>query len=304
MSFRTPESDRDSSPGGRSRGPAVWFRAMSGLVIGIPHAGVALPPEIQEAVLPHVDEGFLRSQSDAWTDRIYAAAEARCVVYPWSRVVADPNRAEDQRTEGGVLPTTDFAENPLYRPGREPGIHEHHVRILKYHRPYHEEVAAAVADRRTRFYIDAHSMMETAPVRSPDRGKIRPDVVLGDRPSSKMAEFAIGEDESCPRDLTIFAQQRFAHWLLAVPAPPGPPGSAPRGTVTLNDPFSGGYGVASHASPSRGVPGLQVEVNQRLWVVEESFQPIPGRIDWMGEVIARWAGELLAEVARRGSPRS
>ena len=266
-------------------------RARVGLVVGIPHAGIVVPRELRDALLPHVDEHFLRSQSDGWTDRIYDVPGARCVIYPWSRIVADPNRAEDQRTEGGVLPVTDFAESPLYRQGRRPGLHEHHVRVLKYHRPYHEQVEAAVSDPRTRFYIDAHSMMETAPVRSPDRGRPRPDAVLGNRPSSKLIEFGVGDRLSCPADLTEHLRARLAHHLLETPAPPGP---APDGSVLLNDPFPGGYGVGTHSDPEGGVPGLQIELNQRLWIVEETFAPIPGRIEWMAEVIARWVDDLVA----------
>jgi len=265
----------------------------AGLVIGIPHAGIAIPAELRDALLPHVDDAFLRAQSDAFTDRIYAVPGARCVVYPWSRYVADPNRAEDQRTEGGVLPTTDFSERSIYKEGRRPGIHEHHVRVLEYHRPYHEQVATQARDPRTTFYMDAHSMMETAPVRSPDHGRPRPDAVLGNRPSSKLIEFGIGDRLSCPVGLSEFARGRLAALLLDTPAPPGPPGSEPAGSVTMNDPFSGGYGVATHANPAAGVPGLQVELNQRLWIVEETFEAIPGRIEWMADVVARWAREVL-----------
>jgi N-formylglutamate amidohydrolase len=168
------------------------------------------------------------------------------------------------------------------------------VRVLKYHRPYHEEVAEAVDDPRTRFYLDAHSMMQTAPIRSPDRGRRRPDAGLGNRPSSKLVEFGVGDHLSCPAGLSEFARERLSHWLTELPPPPGPAGSEPVGTVNLNDPFPGGYGVASHAHPERGISGLQVELNQRLWIVEETFEPIPGRIEWMADLISRWAADVLA----------
>jgi N-formylglutamate amidohydrolase len=273
----------------------------AGLVIGIPHSGVVVPLELRAALLDHVDEPFLRSQSDGWTDRIYAVPGARCIVYPWSRVVADPNRAEDQYTEGGVLPVTDFAENDLYRPGRRPGLHEHHVRVIKYHRPYHEQVADAIADPRTSFYIDAHSMMETAPVRSPDHGLRRPDAVLGNRPSSKLVEFGLGDELSCPAGLSDYALARLRHHLLTIPAPPGPEGSNPDGTVRLNDPFPGGYGVSNHTNVAAGIPGLQVELNQRLWIVEDGYSLIPGRIDWMAGVVTAWVTDVLAALAQEPS---
>ena len=273
--------------------------ALSALVVGVPHAGVAVPYSVRKRLLPHVDEAFLRTQSDGWTDRIYDIPGARAVVYPWSRVVADPNRAEDQFTEGGVLPTTDFDERPLYAQGREPTTHEHLLRVLEYHRPYHEQVAAAVADPRTRFYIDAHSMMQTAPLRSPDYGRARPDSVLGNRPSSKTTEFGPGDRLCCSEELSEFARQRLSYWLLEIHAPPGPPGSEPAGSVNLNDPFPGGYGVGSHTDPDRGLQGLQVELNQRLWVTEENFVAIPGRIEWMADVIAVWTGELMEAVVSR-----
>ena len=173
------------------------------------------------------------------------------------------------------------------------------ARVLEYHRPYHEAVNAAVADPRTKFYIDGHSMMQTPPRRSPDFRRRRPDAVLGNRPPDKTANFGLGTALTCPEDLADYARERLAHLLRTLPAPEGPPESLPSGEVTLNDPFPGGYGVASHADPANGIPGLQVELNQRLWIVEETYEPIPGRIGWMAEVVATWAAELLAATPDR-----
>jgi len=90
-----------------------------------------------------------------------------------------------------------------------------------------------------------------------------------------------------------FAAARLKHWMTAVAIPDGPPESSLQGRVNLNTPFPGGYGVRTHASPSRGIPGIQLELNQRLWVDEETFREIPGRIDWMREVLEHWIDDIV-----------
>ena len=111
---------------------------MAAIVLAIPHAAVTLPEDVEPAFRPHVDEDFLRTQSDAFTDLVYSIDEVRNVSFPWSRFVTDPNRAERQSSEGGVVPLLDFDLQALYPEGGEPTPEQCAQRVQQYHRPYHD----------------------------------------------------------------------------------------------------------------------------------------------------------------------
>ena len=275
---------------------------MSSVVIAIPHASTALPPEVRDHYLPRVTPLFLRSQSDVDTDIVYAVKGARRVRYRWSRFLADPNRGEQQENEGGVVPAFDFDGEPIYRPGCVPDGEERWRRVLKYHRPYHERVAREVGDPRTRFFIDAHSMAATPPRRSPDFGRDRPDAVLsnrGDLHGFEIADNATAIDPtrgggslSCPTEFVQQLTDRLAFWLRRFPVPHPTRGRRPTTEVRINDPFPGGHGVRTHARPHGGIPGVQLELNQGLWVDSETWDRIPGRVEWIQRVMTRWIEEV------------
>jgi len=269
---------------------------MAAIFIAIPHAAVALPEDLKPAFLPHVDEAFLRTQSDVFTDQVYSIDEVRNARYPWSRFVADPNRAERQTSEGGVVPLLDFDLEPLYAEGGEPSTEECLERIARYHRPYHEDVARAVADPRTRFFVDGHSMASSAPRRSLDHGKHRPDAVVSNRGDDYGNPTPAKPFLTCQPILARFAANRLSHWLTSIPAPRAPNAIKPTGEVWLNDPFRGGYGVRSHSAPNKGLPGIQLELKQGLWCDETCFEPIPDRIEWMRTVMSAWVLDLSAHL--------
>ena len=269
---------------------------MSAVVIGIPHSSIALPPAAREALLPRVTEDLLLRNADAYTDRIYGIPSVRWERFAWHRFLVDPNRTEVQQTEGGVVPTRCFDELPLYAADEEPDEVEQRRRVLAYHRPYHQRLAQQMRDPRTRLYIDGHSMTRQAPRRSPDFGRSRPDACLSnngweDGNPSPALPFL-----TCSPALARFAVERLSHWLTSAPAPDARAAAAVSGEVRLNDPFQFGHGVRTHAAPGRGVPGIQVEFNQRLWVDEDTFAPLPGRIEWLRLVLDGWLGDVLDQL--------
>ncbi len=282
---------------------SVSCMAMSSVVIAIPHAATALPSEVRDDYHERVTPFLLRSQSDVDTDIIYALPGVRSVRYEWSRFLVDPNRGEQQENEGGVVPTTDFDDQPMYKPGCEPDGAEQWRRVVHYHRPYHARVSAAVDDPRTRFFIDGHSMNATAPLRSPDHGRERPDAVLSNR--GDFFGFELGGNDAasnphrgggpltCSQDLTAELAERLSHWLRAFPVPYPREGRAPTAEVRINDPFPGGHGVRTHAHPRDGIPGLQLELNQGLWCDAETFERIPGRIEWIQRVMSHWIDDVI-----------
>lgn len=269
---------------------------MARIVIAIPHGSIELPPDLHPAFAEHVDAAFLRRESDAWTGEIYAVDGTRKVHYPWHRFVADPNRSEQQETEGGVVPDVDFGLQPLYPPGVELTAQQRASRVEQHHRPYQDRLRQAVSDPTTRFFIDAHSMAEIGPLRGPDPGLRRPDVVLCNLGATDGEPVGDGVPVSCTPELFRWIGGRLSHHILHIPAPPHGPEHAPEGSVWLNEPFDRGYGVTTHAAPARGVHGIQIELSQRLWLNAQTFEALEGRIAWMNRVTTAWCRDIEARL--------
>ncbi len=272
---------------------------MARIVIAIPHGSIDLPPDLEPPFAPHVDPTFLRRESDAWTGEIYDVPGTSRLRYPWHRFVADPNRSERQKTEGGVVPDLDFELRRLYPVGVELTAAQRMERVKQHHRPYHALVALAVGEPGVSFFLDAHSMAEVGPPRGPDPGERRPDAVLSNLGGPDGEPIGDGTPTTCPADLTRFAASRLEHHLLTLPAPAHADDDAPEGSVWLNDPFPGGYGVQTHANVGQGVPGLQVELNQRLWLDAKSFEPLAGRVEWLNRVATAWCRDIERRLTNR-----
>jgi N-formylglutamate amidohydrolase len=265
---------------------------MPRVVISIPHASLAIPDDIRARFARHINEDYLRRFSDIDTDKIYSLPNARWVRFPWSRYVVDPNRAEQQTSSGGVVPIDCFDWKPLYLEGQEPGAEERRQRVLRYHRPHHLLVNSEVRKPETSFFVDGHSMAGVAPPRTANPGEKRPDAVLSNLGDSEGNPTPGTPFLSCPPDLFRYAADRLGYWMAELPLSPGPAESSLQGRVNLNTPFPGGYGVRTHAAPSKGIPGIQMELNQSLWIDEVSYKAIPGRIDWMRSVLIHWIDDI------------
>lgn len=265
---------------------------MRGLVLSVPHASIAVPATMVPPFDPQRGTAWLRAQSDAFTDEIYDVPTARRVVFPWSRFVLDPNRHEGQESEGGVVPIRDFDEVPLHRPGEQPDAAERRRRIEHLHRPYHLAISSLLADPATRLFIDCHSCAPVGPERSPDPGAARPDAVLSNG-GGRSGEALTGPLSCGPTFLRECAE-RLSHHLLEHPAPAAAPGAAVRGTTWLNHPFPGGAITQRHADALHGVPGFQIELNQRLWVDDDGVTPLPGRISWLRGVVSAFFADALS----------
>jgi hypothetical protein len=139
-------------------------------------------------------------------------------------------------------------------------------------------------------------MAGTAPIRSPDYGRARPDAVVSNMGDSNGNPAPGAAYLTCPPVLTRWMADRLTHWMTTLRAPDAGARAAVTGTVWLNNPFRGGYGVRHHASTSLDRPGIQLELNQRLWCDEETFTPLPRRIPWMREVLRRWCDDIVGRL--------
>jgi N-formylglutamate amidohydrolase len=169
--------------------------------------------------------------------------------------------------------------------------------VERYHRPYQAELEQRIEEGDYCFFIDGHSMMANAPIRSPDFGVPRPDACISNCGDGRGEAIPGGRSLVCSPELTRFVQGRLQHWLTALPAPDCGAEAAVVGTVQLNNPFLGGHGVRSHARPDGGMPGIQLELNQRLWADQKTGQALPGRIEWIRSVIEYFVADITLAMA-------
>jgi N-formylglutamate amidohydrolase len=242
--------------------------AVTPLVVSVPHAGTVVPDE--DAPLLALEGAGLLRDADLFVDRLCAGVPAlgvpviRALV---SRYVVDVNRAPDDvdreacpelANDRKVTPrgmsarglvwrlTTDGApvlKRPLTRAELE-------SRIARIHRPYHEQLAALLEERRARFgfavLLDCHSMPSTGRPGHSDPGARRADIVPGDVRGT-----------SCAPAVSKLVVDHFERAGFA---------------VRPNDPYMGGFITRSHGRPAKGVHAIQLEINRDLYMDEDALR--------------------------------
>jgi N-formylglutamate deformylase len=175
---------------------------------------------------------------------------ASVLIAQYSRYVVDLNRPADGtplypgQAETSVCPVRTFADEPLYRPGQEPGAAEVQERIQQYWMPYHRKLKQEIDAIRTRhgFCVlwDAHSIRSQVPLFFD--GTL-PDLNVG-----------TADERSCSRTRS----QRVMRELQ----------SQTRFSSVLNGRFKGGYITRHYGDPARGVDAVQLEIAQRAYLDE------------------------------------
>ncbi len=221
------------------------------LLVSIPHTGEELSLGLRERLSSDTVRAL--PDTDFHLHRLYdfvPALGARMLYARFSRYVIDLNRPEDQaplypgRNETGLVPSSSFAGERLYRAGDEPGPSEVSERIARYHRPYHERLQRELRHLKQRhgyaLLFDAHSIQSRVP-RFFD-GEL-PGLMLGDV-----------DGTSC--------DQRIANAVYEVHTKSGY-------SYGRNNPFKGGHITRAYGNPAEGIHALQLEMSQRLYMHEE-----------------------------------
>jgi N-formylglutamate amidohydrolase len=242
------------------------------VIFDSPHSGTTVPADPARAV----SDAMVVKASDTHVDALFDTAPvlgAPYLVAEFPRSYLDVNRSvadmDTDMVEGGwPHPVRDSATAKRgmglmwrYAWGDVPMNHrrltiaEAEARIDTYWRPYHALLSGLIEDTARRFghvvHVDCHSMPSVGHVLSPDpAGTQRPDVVLGDR-----------DGASCDTALVPALAQVFrAHGL----------------SVAVNDPFKGGELVAAYSDPAAGRHSVQIEINRRLYMDEDTRERTSG----------------------------
>ena len=230
----------------------AWHRGTSPLLISIPHDGRDVPPDIAARMAP---AGLAIPDTDWHVRKLYGfarSAGAGLIAANYSRYVVDLNRsaADDVLYEGhmstGLCPAKTFAGDPVYRDGKVVDEAETERRVDAYWRPYHRQIARALADIRSdhgyALLWDAHSIRSELPLLF----------------SGQLPELNIGTNggRSCPAAIleTVAEAAGLSEF-----------------STVANARFKGGYITRHYGSPEEAVFAMQLEVAQRCYMDESTL---------------------------------
>jgi formiminoglutamase len=207
------------------------------LLISVPHAGLAVPEEVADRSILTPEQ--IAKDGDVGAADIYAIAEEvrAFVAADIARAFVDLNRAEDDRTQDGVVKTHTCWNEPVYS---TPLGEELAERLLEqYYRPNHARLTA-LAGASVHLGIDCHTMAAHGPPVGPDPGPERPWVCLSNG------------DGTCPREWMDALAGCFARAFGREPS--------------INRPFKGGYITRTHAAE---MPWVQLELSRAPFMSSE-----------------------------------
>lgn len=236
------------------------------LVFDSPHSGLALPSDFA----PAVDPALVLVSSDTYVDELFAFAPdlgAPLLTAQFPRSFMDVNRSlldmdpalvdgawpypvrdsASARRGMGLIWRIAWGETPMYA-GALP-VADVEARIARYWRPYHEALGQLLDAVHGAFgivyHVDCHSMPAIGHSLSPDPpGTVRPDMVLGDY-----------DGQSCEPGFVAMTAEMLRS----------------RGySVAINVPFKGAELVSAYSDPDAGRHSLQIEINRRLYMDEDS----------------------------------
>lgn len=236
------------------------------ILITIPHCSTFVPADLRRLMM--LRDSQINNMCDPFTDVIFDIPKAHVVKAKISRLVTDLNRAPDdieseaKLSKAGVVVSIDIDGNPIYK--TPPSMDMVMERVSKYHDTFHDKIDELKRD--VKFLIDGHSMRSVGPATRADAGQERADIILGNR-----------DYTTCSRHMTRRIMKFFED----------------RGfNVRINDPYKGAYLIGYHCS-RKGLPGIQIEVNEKLFMNEKSRRPYKRKI----EELRKTMGLLIKEIA-------
>lgn len=255
--------------------PVTVARGDSPVVLGLPHAGTWLPPEIMVRLNPH---GQLLADTDWHIDRLYDGLlpGATIVRATFHRYLIDANRPPDgaslypgQHTTG-LVPLTDFDGQPIW--GDPPPDTELGVRRRIYYEPYHAALTAELervrATHGVAILYDCHSIRSRIPA-------------LFD---GFLPHFNIGTADgvSCAPQIEAAAVESCSR--------------VEGYRCSLNGRFKGGWTTRHYGRPGEGLHAIQMELAQSTYLETEAppFAYDPGKAARLRPVLSEVLNRLAA----------
>ncbi len=226
-------------------------RGNSPLVLGLPHTGTDVPPDVWSALN---ENGRKLADTDWHIERLYSdlVPEVTTVRTTIHRYVIDVNRDPkgaslypgQNTTE--LCPATDFDGQGIYRFGRKPGKGEIRRRLETYHTPYHNALLQEMLRVKLEYgfvvLYDCHSIRSNIPF-------------LFD---GTLPDFNIGNSGggTCHPDIQQIVLQEC---------------QAAKGySHVLNGRFKGGWTTRAYGMPDDFVHTIQMELAQSTYLASEA----------------------------------
>jgi N-formylglutamate deformylase len=248
------------------------------ILITVPHCSTFVPIELRR--LMTLRESQINKMCDPYTDDIFDIPKAHVVKARISRLVTDLNRAPDdieseaKLSKAGVVVSIDLDGNTIYK--SPPSMEMVMDRVTKYHDTFHDKIDELKP--HIKFLIDGHSMRNLGPATRADAGQERADIVLGNR-----------DYTTCSRHMTHKIMRFF---------------EARGFNVKINDPYKGAYLIGYHCS-RKGLPGIQIEINEKLYLSEKNGRPYKRKIDELRKTMGLLVREIAEEIMKsEGSKKS
>jgi N-formylglutamate deformylase len=241
------------------------------LVCDSPHSGVIYPRDFGSC-LP---EAILRSGEDTYVEELWRGIPevgGSLVAANFPRTYIDPNReladidaallagpwaAElhpSEKTRLGIGLIWRLArKQPVY--DRKLSVAEVENRIRRFHQPYHAALGAQIEQAYGKFGGVWHLNLHSMPANSYELLEIDTD--------KQLADFVLGDHDGRTCDPALV--ETIATFLTG------------RGyTVARNDPFKGVALIARIGRPAENRHSLQIEVNRKLYMDEDSYEKSQG----------------------------
>ena len=254
----------------------VYIPGTTALVLDSPHSGVSYPEDfrhccdlaaLRTAEDTHVEKlyDFVPSLGVAWVEALFPRSyldanrnvtEMDVTLFdePWPDPVAsdEATLAKVKLGKGLIWRCTDDGA-PLY--DRKLTVAEVRQRIDTCWNPYHQAVEAAIAAAHARhgysIHLNCHSMPAVASEFATGfPGMVHADFVIGDRDGTTAAPAL---------------SRRLCDFLVSLGY-----------DVAYNHPYKGVELVRRYGDPVRGRHGIQVEINRRLYMNEQTLEPSAG----------------------------
>ena len=146
------------------------------LLVVIPHAGIACPPEISQSMLS-CHQKTLESNIDWYTEHLYDFQDLlgnAQVIFPYSQVYINVNR--HPKTVDECIPLS-LDGLPVYAAGREPSLEQRNS-MMKRHLAFHRRIT----NHKKTFILDGHSA--DAGHKDAEGNQFTDDIIIGDRQAS------------------------------------------------------------------------------------------------------------------------
>jgi len=252
-------------------------RGSAPLLVSLPHDGTFVPDDIAARLTPQARRV---PDTDWHIARLYAFARelgASILVPSHSRYVIDLNRGEDDvslypgQNTTGLCPIVRFTGEPVYIDGQEPDEGEVRARVERYWRPYHDalhgELERLHAAHGRVVLWEGHSI----------RGEL-PFLFEG-----RLSDLNLGTAGGASAGIAL---RRRLEAVLA---------GQTRYDWVHNGRFRGGHITRHYADPARGIQAVQLEISQRIYMDEASFEYDAARAAQAQETIRALLLEALVQ---------